>query len=151
MDSIKSKSLCILEETDEKIVYLTYLVQIVQEAGDEHKSYAGGNELFLRYETWEIMKKEKDHIIQNRAILHSVPERVAMIDGGSYDTAAFYLLTENQIYNENGTLNSHTKPSEEWTYVGLAGDNGIYTQIENYFHDNKAKIRVIYQNIGINP
>lgn len=146
MDSIKSQSLCILDETDEMTVYLTYLVRIVEKAGDEKKSYAGGDEIFLRYETWTIPKKGNRYI-QDRAILHSTPERIATVNGGSYDTAAFYLLPEDRVYYENGKPKEHAGLSDEWTYAGLASDNGIYTQIDNYFHQNKAKTPVIQENI----
>ena len=147
MDSIKSQSLCVLEETDEQITYLTHLARIVQKAGDEQKSYAGGDELFLRYETWTILKNGGNHTVQNCAILHCIPERVAMVDGGSYDTAAFYLLKEICAYYENGKPNGHAKLSGEWTHVGLASDNGIYTKIVDYFYANKEKIAVYQKNI----
>ena len=147
MNNIKSQSLCVLEETGEQITYLTHLARIVQKAGDEQKSYAGGDELFLRYETWTILKNGGTHTIQNCAILHCIPERVAMEDGGSYDTAAFYLLKEICAYYENGKPNGHAELSGEWTHVGLASDNGIYTKIANYFYANKEKITVYQENI----
>ena len=118
MDSIKSQSICILEETDEYITYLTSLVRIVQKAGEEQSLYAGGNELFLRYEIWTIMKKEKNRSYYERAILHCVPERIAEVDGGSYDTAAFYLLKEIANNYKNGSLfNGTSKPSDRKSVV----------------------------------
>jgi hypothetical protein len=78
MNNIKSQSLCVLEETDYYTTYLTNLVRIVQKAGDEQRSYAGGDELFLRYEIWVIMKKEKNRSYQERAILRCIPEHIAM-------------------------------------------------------------------------
>ena len=149
MDSIKSQSICILEETDEYITYLTNLVRIMQKAGEEQISYAGGDELFLRYEIWTIMKKEKNRSYHECATLHCVPKRIAKVGGGNYDTAAFYLLKEIANNYKNGSLfNGTFKPSGKWTYVGLASDNGIYSKIDDYFSNNKDKVTVhIRENI----
>ena len=149
MDSIKSQSICILEETDEYITYLTSLVRIVQKAGEEQSLYAGGNELFLRYEMWTIMKKEKNRSYHERAILHHLPARIAKVTGGGYDTAVFSLLIEIANNYKNGSLfNGDYKPSGEWTHVGLASDNGIHSKITDYFSNNKDKVTVhIRENI----
>ena len=151
MNNIKSQSLCVLEETDYYTTYLTNLVRIVQKAGDEQRSYAGGDELFLRYEIWVIMKKEKNRSYQERAILRCIPERIAMENGESYDTYVFFLLKEIADNYKNGKLfNGDYKPSGEWVYVGLAIDNGIHTKINSYFYENEAEIPVIQENILIN-
>ena len=151
MDSIKSQYLCVLEETKEQIIYLTHLVRIVQKAGDELKSYAGGDELFLRFETKTMLKNKENNYTQNISILHCVPERVAVntleADGGSYDTYAFYVFLEAAAFYENGQSVGHADPSGEWTYAGLDSDNGISTKIVNYFYEHKEKVSVIQENV----
>ena len=147
MDSIKSQYLCVLEETKEQIIYLTHLVRIVQKAGDELKSYAGGDELFLRYETRTVLKSKENHYTQKISILHCVPERIAMEEGGSYDTYAFYGFLEVFAFYENGQSVGHAEPSGEWTYVGLDSDNGIFSKIVNYFYEHKEKVSVLQENV----
>jgi hypothetical protein len=147
MDSIKSQSLCVLEETKEQIIYLTHLVRIVQKAGDELKSYAGGDELFLRYETRIILKNKENHYTQEIFILHCVPERIAKMEGGSYDTYVYYVFLEVAAFYENGQSVGHAEPSGEWTCIGLDSDNGIPTKIVNYFYEHKEKIPVIQENV----
>ena len=143
MDSIKSQSLCVLEETKKQIICLTNLVRIVQRAGDELKSYAGGDELFLRYEIRIFPKNNKNQYNQEISILHCVPERVAKMEGGSYDTYALYTFLEVAAFYENGQSVMHADPSGEWVYAGLASDSEIYTKIVNYFYEHKEKVSVI--------
>jgi hypothetical protein len=148
MDSIKSQSLCVLEETKEQIIYLTHLVRIVQKAGDELKSYAGGDELFLRYEIRTMLKNKENHYTQEISILHCVPERVAKREGGSYDTYAFYVFLEVAAFYENGQSVGHAEPSGEWTYAGSDSDNGIPSKIVNYFYEHKEKVSVIQETVN---
>jgi len=147
MDSIKSQSLCVLEESKEQITYLTHLERIVQRAGDELKSYAGGDELFLRYETRTMLKNKENHYTQEISILHCVPERIANMDGGSYDTYAFYVFLEVAAFYENGQSVGHAEPSGEWAYAGLGSDTGIPAKIVGYFYEHKEKVPVIQENI----
>lgn len=135
MDSIKTHSLCVLYETEDCIAYLTRLERIVQNAGDELKSYAGGDDLFLRYEIWTICNEMPND--QSIAILHSQPERIAMVDGGSYDTSVYEILYELPFL-ECG-----------WINQGLCSDsdNSILAQIEEYYHNHRNKTPVVVENL----
>lgn len=147
MEDIKSQSLCVLEDTDAHTVYLTGLVRIVQNEGDELCSYAGGDELFLRCETWTVLKEEGGHTIQGCSILHVVPERVATPDGGNCDTAVLYVLTQSNSFYKNGEPDGHAEPSGKWACVGLAGGDGIYAKIVGYFDGHRDKIAVRREDI----
>jgi hypothetical protein len=147
MNSVKSQPLCIFEETNEKSIYLISLVRVVRSAGDELKSYAGGDELFLRYETRTILKNEENHYTQNISILRCVPERIALVSGGSYDTYAFYVFNEVLAFYENGQSIGHAESSGKWTYGGLASDNGIFSKIVNCFYEHRDKVPVVQENI----
>ena len=137
-DSVESKYLCILEETEKTIIYLTGLGL----ASDVQKYYAGGNEIILNFELWTTSKNEEIYKTGTRhsGMLRSEPERVATKDGGSYDTAALYLFTRVRAFYENGVSIGHAEPSGKWVSVGLAGDNGIYAKILDYFYKNQSEI-----------
>ncbi|MDH6308606.1 hypothetical protein M2451_000917 [Dysgonomonas sp. PFB1-18] len=148
MDSIKAKALCVLEETDKHIVYLTNMTRLVRKSGDELSWYAGGNELFLRYETWTISKDDKEYSIQNRSVLYCKPERIATPDGGSYDANVYQNRVEFYAYHKNVQPVQHVLPSGEWEDFGLSGDDGIPTKVDDYFHQNIKDIPVIVEDLG---
>jgi hypothetical protein len=149
MDSIKAKSLCILEETDKHTVYLTDMIRLVRKSGDELLWYAGGNELFLRYETLTIPKDDKEYSIQNRSVLYCKPERIITRDGVNYDANVYQNRVELYIHHKSGQLPFHVLPSGEWEDYGLSGDDGIPTNIDSYFHQNIKEIPVIVEDLGI--
>ncbi|MDR1759130.1 MAG: hypothetical protein LBR60_01235 [Fibrobacter sp.] len=68
-------------------------------------------------------------------------------NGKRYDTAALYVLAEVLEFYENGESNSYGELSGEWTYAGLAGEGGIFDEMERYFYTNKVKIPVIRERI----
>ena len=134
-DSMELKYLYILEETEETITCLTAL-ELAD--GVQQKFYVGGDDITLDFELW-ITSKNEETGTRHRGMLHIVPERVARKDGGSYDTAALYLLTMVYEFYENGENIGHGEPSGEWVYVGLVGDNSIYAKIDDYFYTNWDK------------
>lgn len=146
MDTIRTDSLFILEETEDYIKYLAHLERIIQKPKIEQQLSVDDDELFLRYEIWTMMKKGKKSSYQECGMLHCIPERIATEEGESYDDAAIYFSREITTNNDNGNLTkSDSKASIEWTYVGLYSENGIYSKINNYFYQNKETIPVVQE------
>lgn len=145
--SLKKQSLCVLEETEDRIVYLTKLVRIVQNRGDEKKHNAGGEEFFLRYETLTLSKNDERIGMFNCAILHCKPERIVTPDGQNYDTAAFYILPESSTSCDNNNYEGLIGSERVWTNAGLDGDDGVASKIANYCESHRDLITVYQEDL----
>lgn len=151
-DSMKTRLLCTLEETGDGITYLTDLMCIAQNTDGEQSPYAGGDELFLRYEILTIPKGDGNPSIRERAVLHCIPERIAKIgkrgrDIQIIDTYIFKALTEVLIFYENGKPDGHAEPSGKWNYAGDYTDDGIHAKILHYFFNHREEIPVSREDL----
>lgn len=145
--NLKEQSICILEETEDYIVYLTKLVRIVQNLGDEKIHYAGGEEFFLRYETLTISQNENKSVTLKQAILHCKPERIATLDGRSYDTAAFYILPESSMFYKDDSCEELIDSDRKWSSAGLYNDDGIANRIAKYYEKYRESVVVHQENL----
>ena len=148
MDNIKTQSLSILEKTGEKTTYLTGLTRLVQKASDELNTYAGGDELFLRYEAWTIPKNDESSGIRERAILHCIPERLETQDGGNHDTYICETLIEVLEFYKNGKPDGHAELPGEWSWIGEYVRSGIHEKILHYYFNNESIIHVQQEDLG---
>lgn len=146
--SMKERSLCILEETEDSIIYLTSLTRIVQNLGDENKYYAGGEEIFLLYEILTISKDEEETGILNCTILHCKPERIATPDGGNYDTATFYMLPKSATFYKNGEFERQSESEKKWKFAGMDNDGRIANKITDYYEKHRDTISTYQEDLN---
>lgn len=147
VNNMEVQSFHILEETEDKTVYLTNLERLVQKIGDEKSSYAGGDELFLRYETRSILKNTENQSIKISAILHCMPERIITREKVNYDTYAFEILHLVKAFYKNGEVDGHAKLSKKWVSAGLASDNGLPSKIVDYYFNHRKEVPVQQENL----
>lgn len=145
MDSIKAKSLCILEETDKHIIYLTDIVRLVRPDEEQTTWYTG--QFFLRYETWTVTKGDENRSIREQAILNGRIKWMMVPDGGDIHIAVYDNLSEGTTYYKNGIEDGRTEPTGEWIDAGNSTDNGIFSKIGNYFDEHNPNIPLVVEDL----
>lgn len=145
MDSIKAKSLCILEETDKHTVYLTDMIRLVRPGEEQTTWYTG--QFFLRYETWTVTKGDENLSIRKQAILNGRLKWMMVPDGGDIHVAVYDNLSEGTTYYKNGIEDGRTEPTGEWIDAGNSTDNGIFSKIGNYFDEHNPNIPSVVEDL----